>query len=96
MNTLLEWPLARTAPVMPNSPLLQHIVERVDRLIAQHTELRTENTQLAQRLEHVTRERDALQSRLDAVRQRVDALLARLPRELAGAADAVSESATED
>jgi chromosome segregation ATPase len=59
---------------------LEHLAERVDRLVLRHVELKRTSTLLEQQLAAVTAERDSLRSRLAAARARVDALLARIPQ----------------
>ncbi len=58
---------------------LDDVVERVDRLVVRHQELKRTTALIAQQLVAVTSERDSLRSRLAAARARVDALLQRLP-----------------
>lgn len=58
---------------------LHDLVERVDRLVLRHEELKRTRQLIEQQLEAVTAERDSLKSRLAAARARIDALLARLP-----------------
>jgi uncharacterized protein (TIGR02449 family) len=60
---------------------LDQLVERVERLLVRHEELKRTNALLARQLEAVTVERDSLKSRLNAARARIDALLERLPAE---------------
>lgn len=62
---------------------LEDLVERVDRLVLRHQELKRTSALIAQQLVAVTNERDSLRSRLAAARARIDALLARLPAEAA-------------
>ena len=67
------------------SPIAQ-IVERVERLLVRHEELRRTNALLAEQVQTLTQERDSLKSRLAAARARVDSLLDRLPQSAAPAA----------
>ena len=60
-------------------PTIEEIVERVERLLLRHEELKRTNALLQQQLATVTGERDSLRSRLGAARSRIDALLERLP-----------------
>ena len=60
---------------------LHDLVERVDRLVLRHEELKRTTQLLEDQLRTVTAERDSLKSRLGAARSRIDALLARLPAE---------------
>jgi cell division protein ZapB len=60
-------------------PPLQDLVERVERLVLRHEELKRTNTLLEQQVAALTIERDSLRSRLSAARARIDVLLERLP-----------------
>jgi uncharacterized protein (TIGR02449 family) len=60
---------------------LEDLVQRVDRLVLRHQELKRTSALLEQQLAAVSNERDSLRSRLSAARGRIDALLARLPAE---------------
>ena len=60
---------------------LHDLVERVDRLVLCHEELKRTNRLMEQQLQALAAERDSLKSRLAAARARIDALLARLPAE---------------
>ena len=60
---------------------LDDLVERVDRLVIRHTELKRTSALIEQQLAAVTAARDSLKSRVAAARSRVDALLTRLPSE---------------
>jgi chromosome segregation ATPase len=62
---------------------LEDLVQRVDRLVLRHEELRRTSALLEQQLAAVSSERDSLRSRLSAARARIDALLARLPADRA-------------
>ena len=64
---------------MPESPLLDPIVERVERLLLRYAELKRTNELLAAQVGQLTHERDSLKSRLGAARARIDALLDRIP-----------------
>lgn len=68
-----------TLPAMPDTPLIDQISERVERLLLRHDELRRTNELLAEQVRQLTHERDSLKSRLLAARARVDALIDRLP-----------------
>jgi cell division protein ZapB len=63
-------------------PQLEDLIERVERLLLRHDELKRTNTLLCEQLEAVAHERDSLRSRLSAARGRIDALLERLPKEV--------------
>lgn len=58
---------------------IDHIAERVDRLLLRHAELQRTNALLSDQVATLSQERDSLKSRLSAARARVDALLERLP-----------------
>lgn len=62
-------------------PSITDLVERVERLLLRHEELKRTNALLEQQVQALTQERDSLKSRLAAARARVDALLERLPLE---------------
>jgi uncharacterized protein (TIGR02449 family) len=62
-------------------PTLHDLVERVDRLVLRHEELKRTSALMEQQLASVTQERDSLRARLAAARARIDALLSRLPPE---------------
>ena len=64
---------------MANGSQIDHLVERVERLLVRYEELQRTNALLAEQVELLTQERDSLKSRLSAARMRVDALLERLP-----------------
>lgn len=55
------------------------IVERVERLLLRHEELKRTNALLRRQVDVLTAERDSLKSRLGAARARIDALLEKLP-----------------
>ena len=57
------------------------LVDRVERLLLRHEELKRTNALLQDQLHSITSERDSLRSRLNAARARIDALLERLPVE---------------
>lgn len=61
---------------------VEHLAERVERLLLRHEELRRTATLLEKELAGITQERDSLRSRLNAARNRIDALLARLPADV--------------
>ncbi|KFJ09666.1 hypothetical protein DR66_1907 [Delftia acidovorans] len=64
---------------MTSQTSLDHIAERVERLLVRHEELQRTNALLAEQVAALTQERDLLRSRLNAARARVDALIERLP-----------------
>ena len=64
---------------MTSQTSLDHIAERVERLLVRHEELQRTNALLAEQVAALTQERDSLRSRLNAARARVDALIERLP-----------------
>ena len=64
---------------MTSQTSLDHIAERVERLLVRHEELQRTNALLAEQVAALTQERDSLRSRLNAARVRVDALIERLP-----------------
>lgn len=65
---------------MSVSALLPRIVERVDRLLARHAQLRNAHALLALQVQALSQERDSLQSRLNAARARNEELLGQLNR----------------
>jgi cell division protein ZapB len=62
-------------------PSISDLLDRVERLLLRHDELKRTNALLQEQLQNVSQERDSLRSRLSAARQRIDALLERLPVE---------------
>lgn len=60
-------------------PSLTDLLERVERLLLRHDELKRTNALLQEQVLHLSQERDSLRSRLNAARGRIDALLERLP-----------------
>jgi cell division protein ZapB len=62
-------------------PSISDLLDRVERLLLRHDELKRTNVLLQEQLQNVSQERDSLRSRLSAARQRIDALLERLPVE---------------
>ncbi|CAN1536623.1 DUF904 domain-containing protein [Limnohabitans sp. B9-3] len=68
---------------MPNTPLIDQITERVERLLLRHEELMRTNALLSAQMQELTHERDLLKSRLSAARHRIDALIERLPQNAA-------------
>jgi uncharacterized protein (TIGR02449 family) len=62
-------------------PSITDLLDRVERLLLRHEELKRTNALLQDQLQAVTQERDSLRSRLGVARQRIDALLDRLPVE---------------
>ncbi|MFZ2653191.1 MAG: cell division protein ZapB [Burkholderiaceae bacterium] len=61
---------------------LEDLIDRVDRLLLRHDELKRTNALLCEQIDAVAHERDSLRSRLSAARGRIDALLERLPKEV--------------
>ncbi|UXH76337.1 cell division protein ZapB [Roseateles amylovorans] len=70
---------------------INDLVDRVERLLVRHEELKRTNALLEQQVQSLGQERDSLRSRLAAARARVDALLDRLPLE---ATDTPSDTPT--
>jgi uncharacterized protein (TIGR02449 family) len=64
------------------------IVERVERLLLRHEELKRTNALLRRQVDLLTAERDGLKSRLGAARSRIDALLEKLPPSGTGGGEA--------
>ncbi len=62
-------------------PSISDLIDRVERLLLRHEELKRTNDLLQEQVTGLTQERDSLRSRLNAARARVDALLERLPVE---------------
>ena len=62
-------------------PSFTDLIERVERLLLRHDELKRTNALLQEQMLTLSHERDSLRSRLNAARARVDALLDRLPVE---------------
>jgi cell division protein ZapB len=62
-------------------PSITDLLDRVERLLLRHDELKRTNSLLQEQLQSLTQERDSLKSRLSAARHRIDALLERLPVE---------------
>ncbi|RQO58526.1 DUF904 domain-containing protein [Paucibacter sp. KBW04] len=60
-------------------PSLTDLLERVERLLLRHDELKRTNALLQEQVLQLSQERDSLRSRLNAARGRIDALLERLP-----------------
>lgn len=58
---------------------LTAIVERVDKLLLRHEELKRTNELLQREIDVLALERDALKGRLHTARARIDALVERLP-----------------
>lgn len=58
---------------------LTAIVERVDKVLLRHEELKRTNQLLQRQVDFLTAERDGLRNRLQTARTRLDALLERLP-----------------
>jgi uncharacterized protein (TIGR02449 family) len=68
---------------MSNQTPIDHIADRVERLLVRYEELQRTNALLIEQVEALSQERDSLKSRLGTARARVDALLERLPDALA-------------
>ncbi|MDN3921664.1 cell division protein ZapB [Roseateles violae] len=64
---------------MPTS--VTDLIDRVERLLLRHDELKRTNALLQEQVHTLSQERDSLRSRLNAARARIDALLERLPVE---------------
>ena len=64
---------------MADTPLIEQVTERVERLLLRYEELTRTNALLSAQVQALSHERDSLKSRLSAARARVDALLERLP-----------------
>ncbi|HEY4084225.1 MAG TPA: cell division protein ZapB [Burkholderiaceae bacterium] len=62
-------------------PSISDLIDRVERLLLRHEELKRTNDLLQEQVTGLAQERDSLRSRLNAARARVDALLERLPVE---------------
>ncbi|MDI4633347.1 cell division protein ZapB [Pelomonas sp. V22] len=62
-------------------PSMTDLLDRVERLLLRHDELKRTNTLLQEQVQALSQERDSLRSRLGAARSRIDALLERLPVE---------------
>jgi len=78
---------------MADTPQIEQLVERVERLLLRYDELQRTNALLTQHVDALTLERDSLKSRLSAARARVDGLLDRLPKaEVNGALDSATEN----
>ncbi len=73
---------------------INDLVDRVERLLVRHEELKRTNTLLEQQVQALGQERDSLRSRLAAARARVDALLDRLPLEAGDSAPPTEKSGT--
>lgn len=72
---------SQTFPSDHAMPTVTDLIERVERLLLRHEELKKINDLLNQELAAANRERENLKSRLGAARARIDALLERLPVE---------------
>ncbi len=62
-------------------PSMTDLLDRVERLLLRHDELKRTNALLQEQVQALSQERDSLRSRLGAARSRIDALLERLPVE---------------
>jgi cell division protein ZapB len=60
-------------------PSLNELIDRVERILIRHAELKRTNALLQEQVQSLTQERDNLRSRLNAARARIDVLLERLP-----------------
>ncbi|MBV8379836.1 MAG: cell division protein ZapB [Paucibacter sp.] len=58
---------------------ISDLIDRVERLLLRHQELKRTNALLTEQVQSLTQERDSLRARLSAARSRIDALLERLP-----------------
>jgi uncharacterized protein (TIGR02449 family) len=67
---------------MAQTPLLENIFERVDRLLVRHEELKRTNTLLEEQVAQLIQERDSMKTRLQTAKTRVESLLDRLPSEV--------------
>ena len=65
------------------SALLAQVIDRANRLLEHHAELRQTNTLLNLQMQSLTQERDSLQSRLTAARARNEELLMQIARQSA-------------
>ncbi len=78
---------------MADTPQIEQLVDRVERLLLRYDELLRTNTLLNQHVDALTLERDSLKSRLNAARARVDGLLDRLPKlEVDGSSGSATEN----
>ncbi len=62
-------------------PSINDLIDRVERLLLRHDELKRTNSLLQEQVKALSQERDNLRSRLNAARARIDVLLERLPVE---------------
>ena len=67
---------------MAQTPLLENIFERVDRLLVRHEELKRTNILLEEQVAQLIQERDSMKTRLQTAKTRVESLLDRLPAEV--------------
>ena len=67
---------------MAQTPLLENIFERVDRLLVRHEELKRTNVLLEEQVAKFIQERDSMKTRLQTAKTRVESLLDRLPAEV--------------
>jgi cell division septum initiation protein DivIVA len=67
---------------MAQTPLLDTIFDRVERLLLRHEELKRTNALLEEQVSQLTQERDSMKSRLNTAKIRVESLLDRLPAEV--------------
>lgn len=67
---------------MSQTPLLENIFERVERLLLRHEELKRTNLLLEEQVTQLIQERDSMKSRLQTAKTRVESLLERLPTEV--------------
>jgi cell division protein ZapB len=66
---------------------LRDLVDRIERLLLRHEELKRTNLLLTEEVSVLTAERDSLRSRLTVARTRLDSLIERLPTEDRAAGD---------
>ena len=60
-------------------PSLNDLIDRVERILLRHAELKRTNALLQEQMLNLSQERDSLRSRLNAARARIDVLLERIP-----------------
>jgi cell division protein ZapB len=67
---------------MAQSPLMENIFDRVERLLLRHEELKRTNTLLEEQVAQLIQERDSMKSRLQTAKSRVESLIDRLPADV--------------
>jgi uncharacterized protein (TIGR02449 family) len=67
---------------MAQSPLMENIFHRVERLLLRHEELKRTNTLLEEQVAQLIQERDSMKSRLQTAKSRVESLIDRLPADV--------------